>query len=123
MVRRVCSTCGALSSRPLAEQQAYAEEMGSTRERFHYGTGCNACAQTGYLGRTGVFEIMTVTDAIRELFLDDAPRHLLWNQALKDGMTYLRRDGMEKVDAGITTPLRSNAGPVHVGVERASHAV
>ena len=104
MVRRVCSTCGALTARPLAEQQAYAEEMGPTRERFHYGTGCNACAQTGYLGRTGVFEILTMSDAIRQLFLEDAPRYRLWEQAIQDGMTYLRRDGMEKVDAGITTP-------------------
>ena len=104
MVRRVCSTCGALTSRPLAEQQVFAEEMGRTRERFYYGAGCNACAQTGYLGRTGVFEIMAMTDAIRQLFMEDAPRYKLWEQALKDGMTYLRRDGMEKVDAGITTP-------------------
>ena len=104
MVRRVCSTCGALTARPLAEQQAYAEEMGPTREMFHYGTGCNACAQTGYLGRTGVFEILTMSDAIRQLFLEDAPRYRLWEQALQDGMTYLRRDGMEKVEAGITTP-------------------
>ena len=104
MVRRVCSTCGALTSRPLAEQQVFSEEMGRTRERFYYGAGCNACAHTGYLGRTGVFEIMTMTDSIRQLFMEDAPRFKLWEQALKDGMTYLRRDGMEKVDAGITTP-------------------
>ena len=104
MVRRVCSTCGALTTRPLAEQQVFAEEMGRTRERFHYGAGCNACAQTGYLGRTGVFEIMTMTDPVRQLFLEDAPRYRLFDQALKDGMTYLRRDGMKKVDAGITTP-------------------
>ena len=104
MVRRVCTTCGALTTRALAEQQVFAEEMGRTRERFNYGTGCNACAQTGYLGRTGVFEILTMSDAIRQLFLEDAPRFRLWEQALEDGMTYLRRDGMEKVEAGITTP-------------------
>ena len=104
MVRRVCSTCGALTNRPPAEQQVYSDEMGRTRERFHYGTGCNACAQTGYLGRTGVFEILTMSDTIRQLFLEDVPRHTLWEQAIQEGMTYLRRDGMEKVDAGITTP-------------------
>ena len=104
MVRRVCATCGALTARPLAEQQIFAEEMGRTRERFNYGAGCNACAQTGYLGRTGVFEIMAMTDPIRQLFLEDAPRYKLSEQALKDGMTYLRQDGMKKVEAGITTP-------------------
>ena len=45
-----------------------------------------------------------MTDAIRQLFLEEAPRYRLWEQALKDGMTYLRRDGMKKVEAGITTP-------------------
>ena len=104
MVRSVCSNCRAVEARPLAEQQAYASELNQQRERFVYGSGCNVCAQTGYYGRTGVFEIMTMTDRIRQLFLEDAPRSELLAQALADGMTMLRRDGMLKVDQGITTP-------------------
>jgi general secretion pathway protein E len=77
---------------------------GEHREQFIYGSGCNRCAQTGYRGRTGVFEILTMTDALRQLFLAEAPRHQLWKQALTDGMVSLRRDAMLKVKQGITTP-------------------
>ncbi|MDP3064666.1 MAG: ATPase, T2SS/T4P/T4SS family [Chloroflexota bacterium] len=105
MVREVCSGCRALTPRPLAEQKAYAAEMaGERREQFIYGSGCNRCAQTGYRGRTGVFEILTMTDALRQLYLADAPRHLLWEQALKDGMVSLRRGAMLKAKQGVTTP-------------------
>ena len=104
MVRVVCNTCGRLTTRSRAEQEAFFSEMGEERDRFLYGSGCNACAQTGYLGRKGVFEILTMTDSLRQLFLDEAPRYRLGEQALADGMTVLRHDGMEKVAQGITTP-------------------
>jgi general secretion pathway protein E len=104
MVRRVCNTCRTLTQRPFAEQQAYASEMEENQDRFVYGSGCNVCAQTGYYGRTGVFEILTMSDTLRQLFLENAPRHQLFNQSQLEGMTYLRRDGMQKVKAGITTP-------------------
>ena len=104
MVRAVCQTCVTLMATSAAEQQAFASEVGVEQERFLYGTGCNACAQTGYIGRMGVFEILTISDKVRQLFLADAPRHQLWSQALEDGTTSLRRDGMLKVQAGVTTP-------------------
>ena len=104
MVRAVCQTCMTLTDRPLAEQQAYAEEMGEQQERFQYGSGCNACAQTGYAGRIGVFEVLNITDGIRQLFLSDAPRHLLFNQAMDEGIVLLRKDGMIKVQQNKTTP-------------------
>ena len=104
MVRAVCSGCGTLATRPLEEQQTYAQELGESRERFVYGAGCNMCAQTGYLGRTGVFEVLRMSDGLRELFLDNAPRHRLSEQALADGMTSLSREAFLKVRDGITTP-------------------
>ena len=104
MVRMACSNCKELSSRPLAEQQAYRSEMEEKQERFMYGSGCNVCAQTGYHGRVAVFEIMMMSDTIRQLFLEDAPRHRLWEQAQLEGTRSLRHDGMTKVKEGITTP-------------------
>ena len=104
MVRAVCQTCMTLTDRPLAEQQAYAEEMGGQQTRFQYGSGCNACAQTGYVGRIGVFEVLNITDGIRQLFLDDAPRHQLFSQAMDEGIVLLRKDGMMKVQQNMTTP-------------------
>ena len=104
MVRTVCSGCKSLTSRPIAEQDAYASEMGEARERFMYGSGCNTCAQTGYHGRTGTFEILTLSDHIRQMLLADAPRHQLMEQALQENMIPLRREAMLKVKEGITTP-------------------
>jgi general secretion pathway protein E len=104
MVRVVCKGCRTTTTRPLAEQEAYAAELGERRERFIYGAGCNYCAHTGYRGRTGVFEGLVMSDGLRQLFLGDAPRHQLWERALAEGLVPLRRDGMLKVRAGITTP-------------------
>ena len=104
MVRMVCSGCRTLMSRPAVEQETYAAEMGEVRRHFVYGEGCNLCAQTGYRGRTGVFELLSVSDGVRQLFLEDAPRSALSQQAAAEGMVPLRRDGMLKIEQGITTP-------------------
>ena len=104
MVRMACSNCKELTPRPLAEQRAYTLELGESQDRFMYGVGCNVCAQTGYHGRVGVFEIMVMTDAVRQLFLEDAPRHRIWEEVQKEGTISLRHDGMLKVKSGITTP-------------------
>ena len=104
MVRAVCKTCMTITERPLAEQQAYAQEMGGQEKRFQYGSGCNACAQTGYVGRVGVFEILTISDEMRQLFLEDAPRHELFAQAIKEEVVLLWKDGMIKVQQHRTTP-------------------
>lgn len=104
MVRVVCKSCGAMQPRPVAERQAYASVTGESPEMFVYGKGCNACAHTGYRGRTGVFEVLTVTEPLRALFMGDAPRSQLSAQATTDGMVPMRSDGMLKVRQGVTTP-------------------
>ncbi len=104
MVRKLCTSCAVMEERPLAEQGVYEEELGEKRESFLYGTGCNTCSQTGYRGRTGIYEVLELTDPLRQLFLNDAPRHELWNQTVADGTLPLKRDGMLKVKSGITTP-------------------
>jgi type II secretory ATPase GspE/PulE/Tfp pilus assembly ATPase PilB-like protein len=104
MVRKVCTACGVLQPRPISEQQAYFNDMGEQQEQFVYGKGCNTCAHTGYQGRTGVYEVMTVTDALRDLFMADAPREDLLQRAAADGMVPMRKDGMLKVKEGVTTP-------------------
>ena len=104
MVRKVCTGCSRMVSRPHAEQGLFAEVMGTPQERFIYGGGCNSCAQTGYRGRTGIYESMEMTDELRQEFLNEAPRHKLWEQTLKDGTVPLIKDGMLKVQKGFTTP-------------------
>ena len=104
MVRRVCNVCAAMVTRPVAEQGLFEEIMGKKQERFIYGAGCNTCAGTGYRGRSGIYEILAMTDELRQLFLGEASRSDLWAQTIADGTTPLRKDGMMKVEQGTTTP-------------------
>jgi general secretion pathway protein E len=104
MVRRVCPHCRALAPADPEEQMAYEQEMEERRTGFYYGTGCNFCANTGYLGRAGVFEILVISEEIRRLLLTGAGGDSIRAQAVKDGVVPMRRDGMLKVRDGITTP-------------------
>ncbi len=105
MVRRVCPDCGRLIEVPSAEQIAYEKETGDKKTEFIYGTGCKSCAYTGYLGRTGIFEIIPVSDAIGAMVCNRASSAAIREQALKDGMISMMSDGMRKVKEGITTPF------------------
>ncbi len=104
MVRRVCVDCGRLTEAPLVEQMAYEKEMGEKRTEFLYGTGCKSCTYTGYLGRTGIFEILRVSDTIGMMVVNRASSSEIRAQALKEGMISIMNDGMRKVKEGITTP-------------------
>ena len=104
MVRRICPDCAHLVEAPLIEQVAYRKETGEERSEFLYGSGCKACANTGYQGRTGIFEILYMSDEIRAMLLNNTTAAELRTQAIKEGMVSLMKDGMLKVKADITTP-------------------
>lgn len=104
MVRTNCHACQTMTDRPLDEQQAFKAVMGEEQERFIQGTGCNACTQTGYRGRAGVFELLTMSDELRKMFLTDTPRGEMAARAEADGMIPIRKAAMQKVKDGITTP-------------------
>ncbi|MCJ7575938.1 MAG: GspE/PulE family protein [Dehalococcoidia bacterium] len=104
MVRCVCPDCGRLIEAPLVEQMAYERELGEKQTTFMYGTGCKSCAYAGYLKRTGIFEILNMSDAIGGMICNQASSGVIRAQALKDGMTSMMNDGMRKVKDGITTP-------------------
>jgi general secretion pathway protein E len=104
MVRRVCPHCRSLSEPPVEEQLAYEEELGERPEQLYYGTGCNFCANTGYLGRTAVFEVLLLDEELRRLLLKGATSGEMKAWASSEGMITMRRDGMLKVRQGITTP-------------------
>jgi len=114
MVRRICPDCSHLIEAPMIEQIAYQREMAEKRTEFHYGTGCVSCSYTGYLGRTGIFEILLISDNIRELLIKQVSSSEIRAQAIKEGMASMMNDGMRKVTDGITTPtevLRSAYSP------------
>ncbi|MBI4334821.1 MAG: type II/IV secretion system protein [Chloroflexi bacterium] len=104
MVRRVCSECARPVRVPFVEKLAYSREIGEDRDEFLYGAGCKSCVQTGYRGRTGLFEILQLNDELRAMLLAGASAPDLRARAIKDGMVTLARDGMLKVKAGLTTP-------------------
>jgi general secretion pathway protein E len=104
MVRRICPDCSRLIEAPLVEQLAYEKEMGEKQTKFLYGTGCKSCSYTGYLGRTGIFEILSMSDSIREMVCNQANSSAIRAQALEDGMVSMGNDGMRKVKEGMTTP-------------------
>ncbi len=104
MVRRVCPYCSRPTQVPEDEQLAYEEEMQEKRSEFLVGAGCNFCANTGYLGRAGIFEVMLMSESIRRMVLTGASTDDIRDQATKEGTTSLWHDGMLKVKQGITTP-------------------
>ncbi len=104
MVRRICPHCSRPSAAAPEERLAYEREMQETKEEFLIGAGCSFCANTGYLGRTGIYEVMVVNEPMRRLILDGAPSDDIRAQAIKQGMIPLWRDGMLKVKIGLTTP-------------------
>lgn len=104
MGRRTCRECAQLVKVPLLEQAAYTKEIGEERSEFLVGRGCKTCANTGYQGRIGFYEILHISEELRSMLLKGANASELRTQALKEGMIPLIKDGMLKVKANITTP-------------------
>ena len=67
------------------------------------GKGCSVCNNTGYKGRIGLYEVLEVTDEIRELILIGASALELRKKAIDDGMITLRDSGLQKIRSGVTT--------------------
>jgi len=104
MGRRICRECVEPITISPVEQEVYAKEIREDRTEFLYGGGCNACTNTGYQGRIGFYEILRISDPIKALMLKDADATDIKEQAIKEGMSPLIKDGMLKVKENITTP-------------------
>jgi general secretion pathway protein E len=104
MVRHICPNCASPTEVSSAEAMAYKTEMGEEKTTFMYGSGCKNCSNTGYRGRTGVFEILNISEEIRTMLLKGATAVEIRKQAITEGMVPLARDGMIKVKQEVTTP-------------------
>jgi len=104
MVRRVCPNCSRLSPATPEEQLSYEREMGEKRDQFLQGAGCNFCAQTGHLGRTGIYEVMLMTEPIRRVMLSEGNADDMRALQVEQGVITLWHDGMTKVKMGVTSP-------------------
>ena len=103
LIRRVCERC----------KESYlpsAEELAKVRLRwkepsilqFYRGKGCQACNQTGYKGRTGVFEVLKIDPGIREIIDKDGGEEAILKAAGDTGMRHMSEAGIDKVNQGIT---------------------
>jgi type IV pilus assembly protein PilB len=104
LIRRICKDCKAEHSLPpeaLIEVGFSAEE--ARQLKTYKGLGCAKCNNTGYKGRIGLYEVMEVTDEVRELILIGASALELRKRAIEDGMITLRESGLHKIRSGLTT--------------------
>jgi type IV pilus assembly protein PilB len=104
LVRRLCTKC----RRPHAVEPGALVELGFTAEEAkcvqpYEAVGCDACRNTGYRGRIGIYEVMEMTAELTRLRLDHAPAERLREAAISSGMRTMRRDGLDKVASGITS--------------------
>jgi type IV pilus assembly protein PilB len=104
LVRRICTQCKQENPSPpaaLTKVGFSAEEAGTVLPL--HGAGCEKCNGTGYKGRVGLYEVMEVTDGLRELILVGASSLELRRKAVEEGMISLRMSGLRKIKDGVTT--------------------
>lgn len=104
LLRSICPDCRTTyqpSETLLAQLGLSPRDLGD--RNVHYGKGCNACNQTGYKGRKGIYELLKITDPLRELINERAPTVTLKEKAIELGMITLRQDGLRSIFAGDTT--------------------
>ena len=104
LIRRICKDCKKEHPTPieaLVEIGFSPEEAGSVKT--YKGKGCATCNETGYKGRIGLYEVMEITDEIRELILIGASSLELRKKSIEDGMVTLRGSGLQKIRNGVTT--------------------
>lgn len=104
LVRRSCTYC--LSDyEPSPDELAFLQAFGGREPLggFQHGAGCHFCAQTGYLERIGVYEMLVVTDEVRELIVDRAPHDQMRKLAQNQGMRTLQEQAAQLVTQGVTT--------------------
>ena len=104
LVRRVCQRCReATPLHPEAIQELGLDPAEAAGMTFYRGKGCPECSNTGYRGRTGVFEIMPLTTGVREIILSRGSASEIKRKALEEGMLSLRMDGLRKLKLGMTS--------------------
>ena len=104
LVRAICGKCSVARKVSQALRDDVIRETGSFPEgELRAGLGCEACGGTGYRGRAGIFELLPVSEGVKELILSRADSGAIRAKAVSEGMRLLRDDGWEKVRRGITT--------------------
>jgi type II secretory ATPase GspE/PulE/Tfp pilus assembly ATPase PilB-like protein len=105
LIRVICPNCKTLCS---PQDQMFSllcknDRASMSSRKLYKGSGCENCVQTGYIGRTGILELLVIDDDIKELMTEGASSHIIKQVAVKKGMGTLREDGIRKALAGETT--------------------
>ena len=103
LVRRLCNTCATDYDLPFDDVNRFALPLPDTPLRVKAPVGCPYCNNTGYRGRVGIYEVMQVTRPLTRLINERASTPDIHEQTMRDGMTSLVQDGIDKVLAGITS--------------------
>lgn len=104
LVRKICHHC--ITDRFLAKEEMRTLRLTvpeGKKVRVKEGNGCHECRGTGYLGRSGIFEVLPITDAIKDLIVAGADAPEIKRTAVKEGMRTLRQSALRKLAEGITT--------------------
>jgi type IV pilus assembly protein PilB len=105
LIRRICNNCKEelrdVPSKTLIEIGFPPEEVGTFK--LYKGRGCPVCNGTGYKGRVGLYEVMEISEGIRDLIMVGATAVEIKRKALEEGMLTLRMSGLEKIKAGVTS--------------------
>jgi type II secretory ATPase GspE/PulE/Tfp pilus assembly ATPase PilB-like protein len=101
------------------------EKISAPETQFYKGIGCENCLETGYLGRTGIFELLVIDNDIKELIDKRRGSHIIKEATVERGMSTLREDGLRKALAGETTleeVCRVTQDSVQTNIEAVEHA-
>jgi len=104
LVRRICTYCKEpIDTAPAALTSIGFSEREARSTRLFQGRGCEKCGETGYRGRVGLYEVMPVGEALRDMILNGASAFELREKAIAEGMLTLRGSGLQKIKDGQTT--------------------
>ncbi len=103
LVRRICPTCRVPYEPSVEEIRFYEEAGGQPKEKFWHGEGCNFCFHTGYADRIGVYELLVVTEEMKQLIMRKAPHDEIRNLAVSQGMRTMQDSGIRLVEEDVTT--------------------
>ena len=102
MVRKLCPHCRVSYVPAETETKAFLEHSKDLPQRLYKkGKGCNLCANTGFQGRTGLFEVMLMSDSIRKMLMNNVNAIEIEAQAIKEGLITMKKDGLRKVMNGL----------------------
>ena len=103
LVRKICPSCAAVYDPAPEEQELYLLLGGTPKDRFVHGTGCNYCSHTGYRERVGVYEVLAVSNEIRQLIVSGAAPQDMRDLAVEQGMRTMSNEATALVANDVTT--------------------